>query len=104
MADIRNLDTEARAMTAPSSRPQLWYCENEFEVCTQARVFVMTGGLAAPDEKDGLHVRVTALVTTTDGRIGSGSTQGILRDNLPRDAGSRPTDAGIPADDDAGQE
>ena len=56
---LLNLDTDARAMTAPSSRPQLWYCEDEFAVCTQARVFVMTGGLAPPNEKDGVRVRET---------------------------------------------
>lgn len=100
---LLNLDTDARAMTAPSSRPQLWYCEDEFAVCTQARVFVMTGGLAPPAEKDGLRVRVTAVVTATDGRIGSGSTEGVLRDDLG-EAGRVPADAGMQgADDDAGE-
>jgi hypothetical protein len=102
---VENAETRAVVMTVPSSRPQLWICDEAREVCDQLPVHVMTGGLAAPgiENRDGLEVLVHAQVRDERGRRGSGSAQGVLRwmGPPPRDAGAR--DAGG-ADDDAGDD
>jgi hypothetical protein len=76
---LLDLDSDARSMTPPTSRPQLWYCMDmkSFAECQQTRVFAPLGGLARG--KDSLRVRITAVVTTLDGRLGSGSTEARLQ-------------------------
>jgi len=100
---VENARTRAVVMTVPSSRPQLWICDEAREVCDQVSVHVMTGGLAPVgiENRDGLEVIVHAQVRDETGRRGSGSQEGVLRWMGPplRDAGVR--DAGG-ADDDGG--
>jgi hypothetical protein len=74
-----NLTTGDRVANPPMSRPDLWYCAEGSDTCEQSRLFVMTGGLAKPAEKDGLRVRVIAEVTALDGRRGEAATEGVLR-------------------------
>jgi len=76
---VENLGTGDSVMTVPSTRPQLWLCDDARHVCVQLPVHVMTGGLAPPEEKDGLAVRITAEVRDESGRSGVGSEDGVLR-------------------------
>ena len=100
---VENARTRAVVMTVPSSRPQLWICDDAREVCDQVSVHVMTGGLAPVgiENRDGLEVIVHAQVRDETGRRGSGSQEGVLRwmGRTPRDAGM-PDSGG--ADDDGG--
>jgi hypothetical protein len=101
---VENAETGETVMTVPSSRPQLWICDEAREVCDQLPVHVMTGGLAEPgiENRDGLRVIVSALVHDERGRTGSGSQEGMLRWTPPprrdggviRDGGEDDEDAG----------
>jgi hypothetical protein len=96
---VENTRTGDTISTVPSSRPQLWICDDEREVCDQLPVHVMTGGLAPPgiENRDGLRVIVTADVRDEQGRRGSGSKEGVLKWMPPkrlRDAGRGDEDAG----------
>ena len=52
------------------TRPQLLLCrDDEQRVCDDLPLNVMTGGLADPDEKDGLHIRITAKVRSPKGKM-----------------------------------
>ena len=99
---VENAETRAVVMTVPSSRPQLWICDEAREVCEQTSVHIMTGGLAPPgiENRDGLEVIVHAQVRDERGRRGNGSAEGVLRwvGPPPRDAG------GGGADQDAGED
>ncbi len=75
---LENLETGETAMTAPASRPQLLLCRDE-ETCDLIPLHVLTGGLAPPDEKDGLAIGVTAEVRTEDGLVGTAEIEGVLR-------------------------
>ena len=77
---LENLGSGATVGTLPSSRPQLLICREEPEgACDMLPIYVMTGGLAEPNEKDGLRIRVTADVHNEQGDEASGSREGILR-------------------------
>jgi hypothetical protein len=77
---VENLGTGATVMTVPSSRPQLWLCDEARLVCDQLPVHVMTGGLTPTlEERDGLAVRVIAEVRDETGRSAVGSEEGVLR-------------------------
>jgi hypothetical protein len=88
---VENRETGDIVMTVPSSRPQLWICDEAREVCDQLPVHVMTGGLAEPgiENRDGLRVIVSAVVRDERGRTGRGSEEGTLQWTPPpaRDAG-----------------
>jgi hypothetical protein len=78
--ELENLSTGETVMTVPSSRPQLLLCRDAADcVCDLVPLHVMTGGLAEPDQKDGLRVRVTAEVRTEQGLTAVGSQEGVLR-------------------------
>jgi len=80
---LTNLETDKVVMTLPSKRPQLLICREQPEAaCDYLPIILMTGGLADPDEKDGLHVRVTAEVHNEAGKHGTASEDGYLRKNL----------------------
>ena len=102
---LENTLTGAMVGTVPSSKPQLWICDDDRQVCDQAPVHVMTGGLAPVgiENRDGLRVMVTADVRDEQGRRGRGSQEGVLDWQGPplRDAGPRDSGAG---DDDAGDD
>jgi hypothetical protein len=79
---VENLDSDsgAEVMTVPSTRPQLLLCRDmAMHVCDLLPIHVMTGGLADPDKKDGLPVRITAAVHNEAGQMASGSQDGVLR-------------------------
>ncbi|MDH5672192.1 MAG: hypothetical protein OEZ06_08590 [Myxococcales bacterium] len=78
---VENLETGAVVMTIPYSSPPLLLCREELggETCDLLPVHVLTGGLAAPEEKDGLAVRVTAVVENEEGWVSQGSVEGVLR-------------------------
>jgi hypothetical protein len=79
---VENLDSDsgAQVMTVPSVRPQLLLCRDKaMEICDLLPIHVMTGGLADPDKKDGLPVRVTATVHNEAGLMASASEDGVLR-------------------------
>jgi hypothetical protein len=77
---LENLSSGAMVSTLPSSRPQLLVCrEQPSNACDMLPLYVMTGGLADPSEKDGLRIRVTATVRGVDGEEASGSREGVLR-------------------------
>lgn len=80
---VANIGEGTEVMTVPSVRPQLLGCDaKDPQVCDTQATHVMTGGLAAPDKKDGLAVRVTATVHNTAGQMASGSQDGVLRKNF----------------------
>jgi hypothetical protein len=49
------------------------------QVCDLIPLHVLTGGLADPDDKDGLPVRVTATVRNEAGFMNSTTIDGVLR-------------------------
>lgn len=75
---ITNL-TSLTSVTSPrSARPDLLLCRDE-QTCDRLPLLVMTGGLTAPDEeRDGLRVRISAVVENADGDIGAGSQEAVL--------------------------
>jgi hypothetical protein len=80
---LENLSSGAMVSTLPSSRPQLLVCRDEPEgACDMLPIFVMTGGLAAPEEKDGLHIRVTAKVRGEKSGEATATREGVLRKNF----------------------
>lgn len=77
---LENLMSGKTVATLPSSRPQLLLCrEKPKGACDMLPIYVMTGGLADPAEKDGLRIRVTANVRGVDGEEASASIEGVLR-------------------------
>jgi hypothetical protein len=90
---VENALTGATVSTVPSTRPQLWICDDARDVCDYLPIHVMTGGLApiGIENRDGLHVIVTADVRSEHGRHGSGRQEGVLdwRPPPPRDGGVR---------------
>jgi hypothetical protein len=74
---MKNLDGEGEIATLPLPRPRPIVCEND-GVCRVSPLFVLLGGLAPPEDWDGLHVEVTATVANEDGLEGSGTATGIL--------------------------
>ena len=80
---LENLDSGETVRTLPSSRPQLLIPRDEpAGAADMLPIYVMTGGLADPSEKDGLRIRVTAEVQNPQGDEGSASREGILRKNF----------------------
>lgn len=80
---VENPAEGTRVTTVPSVRPQLLACDpDDPRICDDVPVHVMTGGLADPDKKDGLAVRVVAVVHTTDGQTATGMQDGVLRKNF----------------------
>jgi len=77
---VLNVESGSAVRTLPSSRPQLLICRQDpAGACDLLPLYVMTGGLADPSEKDGLRVRVSADVHSPDGQHASASQEGILR-------------------------
>lgn len=74
---IENLNTGETVMTQPASRPPLLLCRAE-DTCDLIPLHVLTGGLADPDEKEGLPIRITAVVHNEDGLMASASAEGVL--------------------------
>jgi hypothetical protein len=62
------------------TRPALLLCrDDEQRVCDDLPLNVMTGGLSDPDEKDGLHIRITAKVHSPKGATAQATRDGVLR-------------------------
>lgn len=77
---LENLDSGETVRTLPSSRPQLLIPREEPEgAADMLPIYVMTGGLADPSEKDGLRIRVTADVRNPQGDEGRAVREGVLR-------------------------
>jgi hypothetical protein len=77
---LENLSSGKTVSTLPSSRPQLLVCRDEpAGACDMLPIYVMTGGLADPSEKDGLRIRVTANVRGETSGEASTSREGVLR-------------------------
>jgi hypothetical protein len=77
---VENIADGNTVMSVPSVRPQLLGCDaKDPQICDTQVMHVMTGGLADPDKKDGLAVRVTAVVHTSAGLMASGTQDGVLR-------------------------
>ena len=79
---LRNPATGKEVTTPPipSAKPSLLPCLPEDpEVCDLVPLFVLTSGLAAPEEKDGLLVEVIAAVRNDDGVMGEARGTGVLR-------------------------
>lgn len=80
---LENLTSGAMVSTLPSSRPQLLICRDTPEgACDMLPINVMTGGLAAPEEKDGLRIRVTAKVRGEKSGEATATREGVLRKNF----------------------
>ena len=80
---VENPAEGTRVTTVPSIRAQLLACDpDDPRICDDVPVHVMTGGLADPDKKDGLSVRVVAVVHTTSGQTATGMQDGVLRKNF----------------------
>jgi len=77
---LENLDSGATVATLPSSRPQLLICREKPQgACDMLPIYVMTGGLAEPSQKDGLRIRVIADVHGEGGDEATASREGVLR-------------------------
>lgn len=79
---LRNPATGKEVTTppTPAAKPSLLPCLPEDpQVCDAIPLFVMTGGLAAPEEKDGLLVEVVAAVRNEAGVMGEARGTGVLR-------------------------
>jgi hypothetical protein len=77
---LENLTSGAMVSTLPSSRPQLLICRDTPKgACDMLPINVMTGGLAAPEEKDGLRIRVTAKVRGEKSGEATATSEGVLR-------------------------
>ena len=80
---LENVDTGASESTPDSTRPMLLLCRDEQEhVCDLIPLFVLTGGIAAPDEKDGLAIRVIAEAHNEAGVEATAMIEGVLRRDL----------------------
>jgi len=106
---LENLRDHTRLMYPATSRPQLLRCvEDPPGACDLLPIYFMTGGLAAPDAKDGLPVRVEASCRNEAGQMAETQIEGVLRaDAAVKRAfgGDDPKpDAAVvaPADEDAG--
>lgn len=75
---LENLESGETVMTVPSNKPMLLLCREDGP-CDALPVLVMTGGLADPDEKDGLAIRITADVHNEAGASASASVEAVLR-------------------------
>ena len=78
--EVENMETGEMVMTPPASRPPLLLCRDEAEfTCDLIPLFVLTGGLADPEDKDGLHVEIRARVHNEDGLEGEATIDAHLR-------------------------
>ena len=76
---IENLDTGDTITSPEATYPMLLLCRDGGPNCDLIPLFVPTGGLAEPDEKDNLPIRITAEVRNTDGQTASTTAEGVLR-------------------------
>jgi hypothetical protein len=77
---VENIATGEIVRTPMMKRPQLLLCRDaDKHVCDDLPLNVMTGGLADPDKKDGLRVRITANVHNAGGLSGTATQEGVLR-------------------------
>ncbi len=74
---MRDLDGDGEVATLPLPRPRPVSCD-EAGVCKISPIYVLLGGLAEPENWDGLHVEVTATVNNADGLEASHTTTGYL--------------------------
>jgi hypothetical protein len=87
-ADIENTDERSDdkgkvISSVKMLRPQLLLCRDDAEqVCDDVPFNVMTGGLADPAEKDGLHIRITAKVHNAKGAKAMTSQDAVLRKDI----------------------
>ncbi len=75
--EMTNLDADGGVATLPLPRPRPIACDDD-GVCRISPIFVLLGGLADPDDWDGLHVEVTATVSNEDGLVASDTKTGYL--------------------------
>jgi hypothetical protein len=77
---LENLVSGEIVMSPEPVRPQLLLCRDEAETtCDLIPLLVLTGGLAEPGKKNGLHIEVTADVHNAAGLEGTASVDGYLR-------------------------
>jgi hypothetical protein len=77
---LENVQTGASESTVEGTRPMLLLCRDESQhVCDLIPMFVLTGGIAAPDEKDGLAIRVLAEAHNDAGLEATAEIEGVLR-------------------------
>ncbi len=74
--EMKNLDGDGEIATLPLPRPRPIACDGD--VCRISPIFVLLGGLAEPEDWDGLHVEVTATVSNEDGLEASDTKTGYL--------------------------
>jgi hypothetical protein len=75
-----NLQSGQTASSVTMNKPALLLCrDKDNHVCDDLPFNVMTGGLADPDKKDGLRIRVIAKVHNDDGVKASAMREGVLR-------------------------
>jgi hypothetical protein len=99
---VENALTGKTVSTIPRRVPELWTCDDARHICDMLPLHVMTPRLTEdPADKDGLVVRVTAVVRVEDGPSGEGSQEGVLRKAFAGEIpGTVHQDGGM--DDDAG--
>lgn len=81
--DARSADKGKVISSVKMLRPALLLCRDDEErVCDDLPFNVMTGGLADPAEKDGLHIRITAKVHSPKGAKAMATQDGVLRKDI----------------------
>jgi hypothetical protein len=77
-ATLRNLVTDVEVEEPPPARPQLLYCAED-DVCDLVPYLVHASGIAGTDEeRDGLHVLLTARARNEAGGMAEGSVEVVL--------------------------
>jgi hypothetical protein len=74
---MKNAEGDGEVATLPLPRPKPIAC-NEQGVCKVSPIFVLLGGLAEPEDWDGLRVEVTATVSNEEGLFASDTRPGYL--------------------------
>ena len=98
---LENLRDGTVIMFPPTSRPTLLRCVKEpVGACDYVPIYFMTGGLAAPTEKDALPVLVRAACLNEEGQQATTSIDGVLRADAKAALVGREPDGGM--DEDAG--
>jgi hypothetical protein len=78
-ATLRNLRTDVLVSEPAPARPQLLYCADGGETCDLVPYLAHASGLTTTDEeKDGLHVLLTAQARNEAGSMAEGSREIIL--------------------------
>jgi hypothetical protein len=77
-ATLRNLTTGVEVEEPAPARPQLWYCDEQ-GACDLVPYLVHASGLTeTPEERDGLHVLLTAKARSEKGVMAEASVEVVL--------------------------